>query len=271
MNGIRRYWIALFFPFAANAVESNFPLYDMEPDLYDEASLQRGAATYMNYCLGCHSLGYQRYKRTAEDLGIPERLMLEYLVQDPNAKIGDLIDSSITDENSKVWFGASPPDLTLYTQLKGGPEYLYTYLMTFYRDDTRPLGVNNMVYENVGMPHVLLELQGIQEKVCKEVPQIAENGGEMMDALSQNYFTEEVCGMDLVDRGYSPLQVVEGTGSLSPEEYEQLAYDLTNFLTYIAEPMAEQRKHIGRWVLLFLLLLLVPSTLLAREYSKVMH
>ena len=141
----------------------------MEPDLYDQASLQRGAATYMNYCLGCHSLGYQRYKRTAEDLGIPERLMLEYLVQDPNAKIGDLIDSSITDENSKVWFGASPPDLTLYTQLKGGPEYLYTYLMTFYKDDTRPLGVNNMVYENVGMPHVLLELQGIQEKVCKEV------------------------------------------------------------------------------------------------------
>ena len=91
MSRIRGYCLALLFPFAANAVESNFPLYDMEPNLHDQASLQRGAATYMNYCLGCHSLGYQRYKRTAEDLGIPERLMLEYLVQDPNAKIGDLI------------------------------------------------------------------------------------------------------------------------------------------------------------------------------------
>jgi len=271
MRRIRRYWIALLFPFAANAVESNFPLYDMEPDLYDQASLQRGAATYMNYCLGCHSLGYQRYKRTAEDLGIPERLMLEYLVQDPNAKIGDLIDSSITDENSKVWFGASPPDLTLYTQLKGGPEYLYTYLMTFYKDDTRPLGVNNMVYENVGMPHVLLELQGIQEKVCKEVPQIAENGGEMMDALSQNYLTEEVCGMELVDRGYSPLQVVEGTGSLSPDEYEQLAYDLTNFLYYVGEPTRLERERTGVFVLIFLAFFFVPAYLLAREYKKEIH
>ena len=271
MNRIRRYCIALLFPFAANAVESNFPLYDMEPDLYDQASLQRGAATYMNYCLGCHSLGYQRYKRTAEDLGIPERLMLEYLVQDPNAKIGDLIDSSITDENSKVWFGASPPDLTLYTQLKGGPEYLYTYLMTFYKDDTRPLGVNNMVYENVGMPHVLLELQGIQEKVCKEVPQIAENGGEMMDALSQNYLTEEVCGTDLVDRGYSPLQVVEGTGSLSPDEYEQLAYDLTNFLYYVGEPTRLERERTGVFVLIFLAFFFVPAYLLAREYKKEIH
>ena len=103
----------------AMSADSGFPLSDMTPDLTDQSSLQRGAQIYMNYCLGCHSLQYQRYKRTAEDIGIPESLMLEYLVFDPNTKIGDLIENSISDENSKNWFGAVPPDLTLYSQLKG--------------------------------------------------------------------------------------------------------------------------------------------------------
>ena len=136
----------------------------MTPNLSDQGSLQRGAQTYMNYCLGCHSLKYQRYKRTAEDIGVPESLMLQHLVFDPNTKIGSLIENSISSDNAKSWFGAVPPDLTLYTQLKGGPEYLYTYLLTFYEDPSRPLGANNLVYENVGMPHALAELQGVQEE-----------------------------------------------------------------------------------------------------------
>jgi len=271
MKPLKFLCLVLMFPVTALAVESSFPLYNMEPNLEDQASLQRGAATYVNYCLGCHSLGYQRYKRTAADLGIPERLMLEHLIVDPNVKIGDLIENSISDDNSKTWFGAAPPDLTLYTQLKGGPEYLYTYLLTFYRDESRPLGVNNLLFENVGMPHVLLEEQGIQEKVCKEVPRIASNGGEMMDPLSREYLMEEVCGMELVERGYSPLQVVEGTGRLTQEEYEQLAYDLTNFLYYVGDPSRLERERTGVFVLIFLAFFFVPAYLLAREYKKEIH
>ena len=98
--------LLLLFPLTVTAVESGFPLYEMEPDLRDQASLQRGARTFMNYCIGCHSLKYQRYKRTAEDLGIPEALMMENLVFDPNVKIGDLIVNPMSDDNAKVWFGA---------------------------------------------------------------------------------------------------------------------------------------------------------------------
>jgi len=255
----------------AMSADSGFPLYDMTPDLTDQSSLQRGAQTYMNYCLGCHSLQYQRYKRTAEDIGIPESLMLEYLVFDPNTKIGDLIENSISDENSKNWFGAVPPDLTLYSQLKGGPEYLYTYLLTFYEDASRPLGANNLVYENVGMPHALMELQGVQQKVCKEIPKLADNGGQMMDALSQAYITEQVCGMELVERGYSPLQLVENSGRLSPEAYEQVVYDLTNFIYYVGDPSRLDRERTGVFVLIFLAFFFVPAYLLAREYKKEIH
>ena len=152
--------------FAAGG-ESPIPLYEMEPDIRDQASLQRGAKTFMNYCLGCHGLQYQRYNRTADDLGIPHDLMMEHLVFDPDAKVGDLMKSSMTVDNAKQWFGSVPPDLTMYTILKGGPDYLYTYMKVFYEDKARPFGMNNLLFENVGMPHVLLGLQGLQRKVCK--------------------------------------------------------------------------------------------------------
>ena len=271
MRLVRLIGFMLFWPLTTIAAESGFPLYEMTPNLSDQGSLQRGAQTYMNYCLGCHSLKYQRYKRTADDLGVPESLMLQHLVFDPNTKIGSLIENSISQDNAKTWFGAVPPDLTLYTQLKGGPEYLYTYLLTFYEDPSRPLGANNLVYENVGMPHALVELQGVQEKVCKQIPKLAANGGEMMDALSQNYVTEEVCGMDLVARGYSPLALVESTGRLSAEEYEQVVYDLTNFLYYVGDPTRMERERTGVFVLIFLAFFFVPAYLLARDYKKEFH
>ena len=145
--------------FTVTSAESTIPLLSMTPDLDDKASLQRGARTYMNYCLGCHSLQYQRYERTANDLGIPHELMLEHLVFDPDTIIGSLIENSMALSSAKPWFGSAPPDLTLYTSLKGTPDYLYTYLKSFYADPERPFGVNNLLFENVGMPHVLIDLQ----------------------------------------------------------------------------------------------------------------
>ena len=124
------------------------PLLSMKPDLDDQASLQRGLGTFMNYCHGCHSLQYQRYVRTADDLGIPRNLMMEHVVFDPSVSIGDLMDNVMSEESAKLWFGAPPPDLTLYTKLKGGPDYLYTYMLNFY-EDTAPLG-RGVTIEEVG-------------------------------------------------------------------------------------------------------------------------
>jgi ubiquinol-cytochrome c reductase cytochrome b subunit len=233
---------------------------DCEPftaELTDYASMQRGANVAVNYCMGCHSFKYSRWERVADDLNIPHDLMMDNLVFS-GQKIGDLMEISMPADSAKDWFGAVPPDLTLVARSRS-PEWLYTYLKNFYVDPSRPLGVNNKVFKDVGMPHALLDLQGLQE--CAPGPVIADNGGIKRDLLT---------GEDLLDDPCGNFTLVE-KGILSEAEYDQAVYDLTNFLTYIAEPMAEQRKHIGRWVLLFLLLLLVPATLLAREYSKVMH
>lgn len=256
---------------ASYAAESTYPLDHMEPDLEDKASLQRGLKTFMNYCFGCHSLQYQRYQRTAEDLGIPEPLMLEHIVFDSNTRIGSLMENSMSDEKAKQWFGAAPPDLTLHNNLRGGPDWIYTYLRTFYKDDSRPFGVNNLVFENVGMPHVLADLQGMQRKVCKDIPRVAENGGLMMDPLTNEYITENKCGQELIDRGESPLELIPGTGTLSPEEYDQVVYDLANFLYYVAEPARMDRERIGVYVLLFLAFFYVFARLLGREYDKEFH
>ncbi|MBD3649154.1 MAG: cytochrome c1 [Pseudomonadales bacterium] len=253
------------------AAESTYPLESMEPNLEDKASLQRGMKLYMNYCMGCHSLKYQRYKRTAQDLDIPQALMLEHLVFDPDTKIGDLMENSISMEDAKNWFGVAPPDLTLESSLRGGPEWIYTYLKTFYVDESRPYGMNNLVFENVAMPHALVELQGLQEMVCKKVPRIADNGGEMRDPLTNEPVTEEKCGDELIERGYSPLKLVEGTGQLTPEEYDQVAYDIANFLYYTADPNRPDRERIGVYVLLFLAFFIVFAWLLNREYWKDIH
>ena len=251
--------------------ETPVPLDKMEPNLEDRESLQRGARTYINYCMGCHSLEYQRYQRTADDLGIPEDLMMEHMVFDPSAQIGSLMNNAMSVSNAKQWFGSVPPDLTMYTMLKGGPEYLYTYMRVFYQDETRPLGVNNLLYENVGMPHALVELQGLQRKVCKQIPRLADNGGEMREPLTGAPITGEKCGEDLIARGYSPLELIEGSGSLTPKEYDEVVYDLSNFLYYTADPSRLDRERIGVYVLLFLAFFFIFTWLLGREYTKEYH
>jgi ubiquinol-cytochrome c reductase cytochrome c1 subunit len=206
-----------------------------EPDLTNLPSLQNGFKVYANYCLGCHSLQYQRYGRTADDLGIPRELALESVVF-TGQKIGELITTSMDPEQAKAWFGAAPPDLTLEARLRS-PEWIYNYMKSFYVDESRPLGANNGVYENVGMPNVLLHLQGVQR------------------------YDEET----------EQLSLEPGTGSLSAEEFDQVIYDLSNFLYYVGEPNRLERQRLGIYVLLFLVILGTFTYLLNREFWKDVH
>ena len=229
-------------------------------DFSDKASLQRGVKLYMNYCFGCHSLKYSRYNRVAQDLEIPEQLFKKNLMFG-DQKLGDLMTIGMVEKDSKKWFGVTPPDLTLETSLRG-VDWVYTYLRTFYLDESRPYGTNNKVYENVSMPHVLVELQGIQNSVCKEVPLVAENSGLKQDALTGEIISQEKCGF---------LQIEAGTGQLSPEEFDASMRDITNFLAYIADPIKEDRENLGVYVILYLLIFTLLSYLLYREFKKDVH
>lgn len=240
------------------AAASDYPMEPMKPNLQDLPSLQNGFRLYVNYCLGCHSLQFQRYERTADDLGIPHDIALEQLVFTGQAIGGHMV-SAMDPDAAKNWFGAPPPDLTMVARVRG-TEWLYNYLKTFYLDDMRPLGVNNKVFPNVGMPHALLELQGVQRSACIQVPKIAPNGGEMRDPLEPGRpITEEQCGH---------LVLEEGSGQYTPEEYDQAVYDIANFLYYVGDPSRLERHRIGIYVLLFLLILYAFTWLLGREYHK---
>ncbi len=250
-------------PLKAVGAESEFecgsmPCDEIHVNPHDQASLQRGLKTYVNYCMGCHSLKYARYNRTAQDLGIPEDLFLANLIFDPNIKIGSLMDNAMEESDAKIWFGAAPPDLTLVSRARQ-PEWLYTYLRTFYQDSRRPYGVNNKVFKDVGMPHALLELQGLQR--CAPGPVQAENGGIKRDPLTGEDILEDPCGRFTLVR----------EGRQTPEEFDATVYDLVNFLAYAAEPMAAERHRVGTFVLLFIALFFVFTWLLNREYWKDVH
>ena len=229
----------------------------VEIDASNTSSLQKGLKLYMNYCFGCHSLKYARYNRLASDLGIPEDLFQQHLLFG-DQKMGDLMTVSMDDSDAKEWFGVIPPDLTLESSLKG-TDWLYTYLISFYIDESRPLGVNNKVYKNVGMPHILSDMQGDQYSVCKQVPQIALNGGLKQDPVSGKVITQEKCGF---------LEIQEGSGELTSEEFRTNMKDLTNFLAYMSDPIKEEREYIGKFVILYLLIFTILSYLLYREFKK---
>ncbi|TNF05429.1 MAG: ubiquinol-cytochrome c reductase [Gammaproteobacteria bacterium] len=230
---------------------------EFEADLSDKASLQHGAKLFANYCMGCHSAKYSRWERVARDLKMPAGMVMDNLVF-ADQKIGSLMGIAMPADKAKVWFGAAPPDLTLVARARSS-EWVYTYLRHFYEDPSRPFGVNNKVFKDVGMPHALLDVQGLQE--CAPGPVHAANGGIKRDPLTREEILEDDCGR------YS--LVTEGT--MSPEEYDEAVYDLVNFLTYIAEPMAEDRQRIGTYVLLFLAFLFIWVWLLNREYWKGIH
>ena len=226
----------------------------------DKASLQRGAQVYMNYCLGCHSLKYARYKRVSEDLEIPLDMFQDNLIFG-DQKMGDLIQIGMDPKEAKEWFGNAPPDLTLEAGLRGS-DWIYTYLTSFYIDEARPLGVNNKVYENVGMPHVLIDMQGTPRSVCRQIPLIADNGGIKQDPLTGERLTQEKCGF---------LEVDNGTGEMSSDEFDQTMLDLTNFLAYMTDPLKVERETIGTYTLLYLFIFTMLSYLLYREFKKDLH
>ncbi len=235
---------------------------EMKVDLEDNASLQRGAQLFTNYCMGCHSTKFARYNRVARDLGIPEDLMKENLIFGDD-KLGNLMKIAMRPEDSKKWFGATPPDLTLVARVRGA-DWIYTYLRSFYEDESRPYGVNNAVFKDVGMPHVLEDLQGKQVKGCAMVV-------VGFDPLTGQDLKEDSCTK--TDHDGNPVKVLylEEEGSLDAKGFDKAAADLTNFLVYMAEPMALERRSIGFWVLLFLVILFVPVYYLNREFWRDIH
>ncbi|MBU2040052.1 cytochrome c1 [Thalassolituus sp. C2-1] len=241
--------IAAFIPAVAMAAGAGVHLDKHLTDLTDTASLQRGAQTFANYCMGCHSLEHARFNRVARDLGIPEDLMKENLIF-ADKQFGELMTIGMQKEDSKRWFGATPPDLTLVARVRR-PDWVYTYMRSFYEDPSRPWGVNNVVFKDVGMPHVLADLQGRQVKGTAQV-------AVGFDTLTGQEITEEHEGV---------LYLAE-EGKLSAEEYDKVVYDLVNFLVYMAEPIAVERERIGWWVLLFLAIFFVPVYMLNKEYWR---
>jgi ubiquinol-cytochrome c reductase cytochrome c1 subunit len=217
-------------------------LMDAGNDIYSKASLQRGARNFVNYCLGCHSAKYVRWNRVAADLGIPEGELKS--LQFTGTAPFDTMQSGMPAESAKRWFGNAPPDMSLLARSRG-TDYIYTFLMTFYADDTRPHGVNNLALPGTAMPHVLSGLQGVQKAVMKS------HTGEDGKAVS---VVEKLEAGDV--------------GTLQPEEYASFVRDTVNFIEYIGEPIQTKRRDLGVWVVLFLLVFTGFAYLLKKEYWK---
>jgi ubiquinol-cytochrome c reductase cytochrome c1 subunit len=215
-------------------------------DLSDKASLQKGVKLFMNYCFSCHSTSYQRYQRIATDLGIPEQLMKENLIFN-GSKIGELMHNSMDKKEAAKWFGSAPPDLTLEARLRGA-DWIYTYLHSFYADESRPFGVNNTVFPDVGMPHVLEALQGISTPTY--------------EIMTDEHGIEHKTVVALTS---------DESGTMSSDEYDEAVLNLVNFLVYAGEPNKLERQSLGGWVLAFLFVLFFVSYLLKKEYWRDIH
>ena len=212
-------------------------------DLEDKASLQRGAALYMNNCVGCHSLKYLRYARIGEDLGLTE----EQVQQNLNlggGKIGDHVISPMSAEMGVAAFGKAPPDLSVISRVRGS-DWIYTYLKSFYLDESRPVGWNNKLFANASMPNPLWELQGLQQPV---------------------YGKKDASG-EMPVEGFTISQ----PGSQSAEEFDRTVRDITAFLEYAGEPAATKRQGLGVWVIMFLAFFTFMAWLLKKEYWRDVH
>ena len=220
-------------------------------NLHNQESLQRGAALFINYCLNCHSANYMRYNRL-RDIGLNEKEILDNFVAPfTGGKVGDLMKNTMNPAESKVWFGAPPPDLTVIARARSsesgsGADWLYTYLRTFYRDGSRPTGWNNTTFPNVGMPHVLWELQGEMEMKPTKMRADGYEATVEKPALAK-------------------------PGRLSPVQYNEAVADLVNYMAYMAEPAGLHRKGIGLGVLAFLSVLIALTYALKKNFWKDVH
>lgn len=240
----------MFVPLVAWGAEEGFPL-DRAPDrTHDEAALQHGAKLFVNYCLSCHGASAMRYNRL-EEIGLSENQIKQNLLFATN-KVGDTMKVAMTAKDAKEWFGVAPPDLSVIARAKSsekgsGADYIYTYLRTFYRDDTRPTGWNNMVFPNTAMPHVLWQLQGIR-------------AAKFVDK-------KDVHDPAVVNHEFEKFEQIS-PGRLSPGDYDVAVADLTSFLSWVSEPTQNTRKRLGVWVLLFLGVVFVLTWRLNAAYWK---
>lgn len=231
----------------AFAATDMIPLDKAPNKLNDLSALQNGAKIFVNYCLNCHAAAYMRFNRL-KDIGLTDKQIKDNLLFTTD-KVGDTMKISMDAKQGKDWFGGNPPDLTLIARSRSGSggtgaDYIYTYLRTYYRDDSKATGWNNLAYPNVGMPHVLWELQGQRRPVFEDVEQ-------------HGHTTQALKGWEQV----SP-------GKMTPREYDEAMGDLVNYLQWMAEPNQNSRVQIGVWVMLFLLIFMVIAWRLNASYWK---
>lgn len=237
-------------PAMVQANEGGFPL-DHAPDRANSlASLQNGAKLFVNYCLNCHAAASMRYNRM-RDIGLTEEQIKNNLLL-AGTKTGDLMTVALSPKDAKEWFGAVPPDLSVIARAKAsgagtGGDYLYTYLRSYYKDDSRPTGWNNMAFPNVGMPHVLWELQGVRTAKFEEEK----------DPHDHEKVIHKFVGYEQVT-----------PGKMSALEYDTNIADLVAYLEWMAEPAQNKRKQLGVVVLLFLSLLILLAWRLNASYWK---
>ena len=241
--------IALLFalPGLSMAAAPAVPLEKANIDLRDQASLQRGAKLFVNYCMGCHSVQYQRYNRMGRDIGLTDEQVREHLIFADGKQVGDTMTIAMPRADATRWFGTPPPDLSVITR-SNGVDWIYTYLKTFYVDESRPFGFNNAVFPDVGMPHAMWQLEGLKKAITETT--VAADGSE----------STKVVGYEMVK-----------PGKMNPAEFDQAARDLTNFLAYTGEPIRVERERLGVWVLIFLGIFFVFAYLLKKEYWRDVH
>jgi len=216
------------------AASTGLHLEPVEIDLSDKASLQRGAKTFVNYCLSCHEASFMRYNRMGQDLGLTDE-QVENNLMFASDKIGDTMTIAMRAADAKKWFGVTPPDLSVIARSRGAA-WLNTYLRTFYLDPNKAMGTNNLAFKDVGMPHVLWEQQGYLDH-----------------ETDTNHLTH----------------VTEGT--LSTHKYNVMIRDLVNFLAYIGEPSKIQRLALGPWVLLYLVIFFLVAYPMKKAFWKDIH
>lgn len=246
------------------AAEGGYPLERAPERINDMAALQNGAKLFVNYCLGCHSANSMRYNRLT-DIGLTEEQIKRNLLFTTD-KVGDLMEIAMRRDDATAWFGAAPPDLSVIARAKSvnlgptGVDYIYTFLRTFYRDTSKPIGWDNLVFPSVGMPHALWQLQGPRSMERDTIALVdADDGSKQWqrtvakyDAQGFSQITTEVL------QGYngSPVDKVTFTpvDAKAAAAFDSQVADLANFLGWMAEPVQLERKRLGVWVLLFLIL-----------------
>ena len=232
-------------PLAALAEEGGAVLDRAPIDPNDKLSLQRGAAIFVNHCLNCHAAGVMRYARL-EDIGLTEAQIRDNLMF-TSERVGDTMTTAMDPKIAKAAFGVVPPDLSLIGRSRS-PDWLYSYLRSFYRDPASKTGWNNLVFPNVAMPHVLAEYQGVQ---ALEIEQ------KMEESTGDTHVTKRL--------------VLERPGTLSPLDYDRYTADLVNYLAYMGEPAQTSRRHWGILVMFFLAAFAVITLLLKKEFWKDVH